>query len=236
MTVFTICLAEIVFNVHCIFPSTELYCHKYLSKEKPKYNIKINVEDIEYERRISVIEASDNYLETLALYRKISELMINENGILFHSSAIELDGDAYLFTGTSGTGKSTHTRLWRETFTDKEIHMINDDKPLICFKEDGIYVYGTPWSGKSKLNENRKAKIKGICYLKQGKENKINRISKSEAFPLMMKQTYRSSMRTGLIRTINLLKELCETIPIYEMSCNISREAALTSYNCMKEG
>jgi len=236
MTFFNITLARVPIYIKCLFPSTEVFCKNYLTEEKGKYSVAINKEDIEYEKKISIYEAPDRYLETLALYRKIAELMIDENVLLFHCSALELDGDAYLFCGPSGAGKSTHARLWRETFIDKNVHVINDDKPLIRFENGKVYVFGTPWDGKERLSENRSAPIKGICFLNQSKINKITKITGTEALPLLMKQTYRSTDRNRLIKTIGLLNILCTRVPMYVMDCDISREAAEISYNCMIEG
>lgn len=73
---------------------------------------------------------TDAYLETLAVYRKIAEKMPDYGTVLFHGSAIAVDGEAYIFTAKSGTGKSTHVRLWREMLGDRAV-MVNDDKPLI---------------------------------------------------------------------------------------------------------
>ena len=84
--------------------------------------------------------------------------------ILFHGSAVAVDGIGYLFTAKSGTGKSTHTRLWRELFGERAV-MLNDDKPLIKVSENGIIVYGTPWDGKHRLSTNTFVPLKGICFM-----------------------------------------------------------------------
>ena len=234
MTEFKIEIAEVVFKVVCLYESTREFCKEYLSEKVSQHCVEIKQDDIEFERKLSLFKMADQYLETLALYRKITELLIEEDVILFHCSAIEMDKKAYLFSGPSGIGKSTHVRMWREVFAEKNIHMINDDKPLIRFKEDGEYVYGTPWNGKGRLSENRGAPIQGVCFLSQGKENEIGRLSESEAFPLLLKQTYRSNDKNRLTRTIKLLQRMAIDIPVYKMTCNISHEAAIKSYNCMR--
>lgn len=77
-------------------------------------------------------------------YRKL----INLGGFMLHASAIVVDNKAYLFSAPSGTGKSTHTKLWQECFGDKAI-IINDDKPAIRIEEGKCFAYGTPFSGKT---------------------------------------------------------------------------------------
>ena len=74
------------------------------------------------------------YVEWIAIYRRLSDYVLQKDVLLFHSSALALDGQVYLFAAPSGTGKSTHARLWRETFGDRVV-MVNDDKPLLKIAE-----------------------------------------------------------------------------------------------------
>ncbi len=82
--------------------------------------------------------------------------------VLFHGSALAIDGDGYLFTAKSGTGKSTHTRLWRERFGDRVV-MINDDKPLLHIDAGSVIAYGTPWNGKHRLGTNASVPLRADC-------------------------------------------------------------------------
>ena len=80
-----------------------------------------------------------------------------------------MDGEAYIFTAVSGTGKSTHAMLWREVFGER-VRMINDDKPLIRITPEGkAVVYGTPWDGKHHLSKNSAFPLKAICWLTRAK-------------------------------------------------------------------
>lgn len=138
--------------------------------------------DIEYEREKSALEDRkeglpirnfpDSYLETLAVYRKFAENLLAYDTVLFHGSVVAVDGIGYLFTAKSGTGKSTHTRLWREYFGERAV-MVNDDKPLLQVTENGVIVYGTPWDGKHHLSNNISVPLKAICILTRAEENHI---------------------------------------------------------------
>lgn len=109
--------------------------------------------DIDFEREksaredtkegIPIRQFSDAYLETLAVYRKIADYLLSCDTLLFHGSVIAVDGEGYLFTAKSGTGKSTHTRLWREYFGERAV-IVNDDKPLLHITDSGVTAYGTP--------------------------------------------------------------------------------------------
>lgn len=210
-------------------------CKEYLSDEEPIFEILATDEDLEYERQHAEEDRaySKSYLEHTAIYRKFCEKSVEHNVVLCHGSVLEYKGEAYLFTAPSGTGKSTHTRLWREYFGD-EVIMINDDKPLLRFEEDGIYAFGTPWDGKHHISNNRNAKLKAICFLSQNKENHIRKISGDEALPMLMNQIYRPRNTEGLIKTMDYVNVLIEKVPMYQMGCNMEQEAAQIAYEGMK--
>lgn len=212
-------------------------CVDYLAEnEEPKFSIMATDEDLAYEQAQADedIQYSKSYLEFIALYRQFSEKVLDYGVVLCHGSVIELDGKAYMFTAPSGTGKSTHTRMWREHFGDK-VTMINDDKPLLKFKEDGIYAYGTPWDGKHHLSTNTSAKLAGICFLHQADKNEIRKIDPQEAVGLLMNQIYRPRNAEGLIKTLDYADRLMADIPMYAMGCTISEEAAVMAYNEMNK-
>lgn len=176
---------------------------------------------------------SDAYLESLVVYRKIAEQMPHYDTFLFHGSAIAVDGVAYIFTAKSGTGKSTHTRLWRKLLGDRAV-MVNDDKPLIKVHKDGTAtVYGTPWDGKHHLSSNIAVPVRAICILERAPDNHIRKITKAEALPILIQQTYRPADPTALAETLILLDRL--NVNLYLMGCNIDISAAEMSYQTLKE-
>ena len=241
---FSIRLADLVIKVYPVCSATEDYCKNYLCEEKADFAVSVQPEDIYYEREKSVREDlkenreirsfSDRYLETLALYRKIAEKMLEYNVLLFHGSCVAVDGVGYLFTAPSGTGKSTHTRLWREHFGSRAV-MVNDDKPLIAVRENEVRVYGTPWNGKHNLGENISVHLKAVCILERGVENKIERIDRFSAYPALLQQAYRPGNTEKLSGLLMLLEELGDKVPLYRMNCNMNPDAAETAYNGMND-
>ena len=137
------------------------FAAQYRTEDAADFCVETTAEDIRFEREKSAAEDrleghavraySDEYLETLAVYRKIAVRMLEYDTLLMHGSAVAVDGRAYLFVASSGTGKSTHTRLWREHFGARAV-MVNDDKTLVRVKEDSVTVCGTPWDGKHRLS------------------------------------------------------------------------------------
>ena len=152
-----------VVAVTALYASTRQYCKDYLCEGEPDFSVEITPEDIAVEQDFAdrehaleglpVRKMNGQVLERTALQRKLAEKLFTYDTQLFHGSVIAVDGEAYLFTAKSGTGKSTHTRLWREMLGDKAV-MVNDDKPFLRVMDDHVLVYGSPWNGKHGLGCN----------------------------------------------------------------------------------
>ena len=161
------------------------------------------------------------------LYRKY-------NGMMLHASAIAMDGEGYLFSANSGTGKSTHTDLWRACFGERVIY-INDDKPALRLNDGTWKVYGTPWSGKTELNSNVCVPLKSIAFLHRSAENGIERIHGAQALTLMLEQIIRPKTEKGIDIVFSMLDDLLARVPVYSLGCNISQAAAKLAYETMKQ-
>lgn len=161
--------------------------------------------------------------------------LINFDGFMLHSSAVVVDGNAYLFSAPCGTGKSTHTSLWEEYFKDRGAYVINDDKPAIRMEKDGTFtVYGTPWSGKTDKNRNTSAKLCGICFLERSEVNTIEKLPASQAMAKLVWQTTRPRDEETLAKLMSLLDKLLKEVSVYKMGCRIDYNAVETAYNAMK--
>lgn len=149
------------------------------------------------------------------------------DGYYLHSSAVILDGKAYLFTAPSGTGKSTHTEKWCRLFGAR---YLNDDKPVLrCV--DGVWMaYGTPWSGKRDLSSNEGVPLGGIIYLQRGQENKIALMEPSRAVPFLMSQTVYRLLREQTEMKLKLLDKILREVPVWEFYCRDDDEAAYISH------
>ncbi len=243
MNAFKIRLADKVIAVSALHGYIADYCRGYISDDTPDFAVQITQSDIDYEREksrredikegIPIRNFSDEYLETLAVYRKIAEKMIDYDTILFHGSVIAIDGIGYLFTAKSGTGKSTHTRLWRDLFGERAI-MVNDDKPLIKVSESGIIVYGTPWDGKHRLSTNISVPLKSVCVLERSEENRIEKVTADSVYNMLVQQVYRPQNPQKLLKTLQLIDILSENAGLYRLGCNMDISAAELAYNVMK--
>ena len=208
-------------------------CREYEIEGNFEPEVVVNPEEYDrsrYPKRLS--EESFCYMESgRQMYKKLLEF----NGFYLHSSAVEFDGRAYLFSGPSGMGKSTHTRLWQKVFGEGA-QVFNDDKPALRRIDGKWFAYGTPWCGKDGINQNKKVPLAGICFLKRGEENKIRRLEPKEAFPLLMSQTIFKIQDSGkLDLLLNSMNHLLNEIPIFELENKPVEEAAMLSHKTMLE-
>lgn len=157
--------------------------------------------------------------------------LLLHGGFMLHSSAVEYNGGAYLFSAASGTGKSTHTSLWLKEFSGARI--INDDKPAILLKESGVFACGTPWSGKSDLNLPVCVPLKGICILTRSENNYIEPLAAEDALFPLLDQTVRPKDEEKMSLLLEMLGEVIEQVGVWKMGCNISAEAAKMAYAAM---
>lgn len=220
----TIILAGHAIGIRCRYDFLPHLCQKYLTADPPEWVVEVGDDDLARENPKEEPYTA-GYLESLAVYRKICEQLIADDILLFHGSALAMDGKGYLFTAPSGTGKSTHAALWRQVYGER-VTMINDDKPLLRIRPEEITVYGTPWAGKANLQTNTSAPVAGIVLLHQAPGNIIRRMTEREAYPRLLSQTHRVADPQGLLRTLDLVQQLAR-LPVYELGCTPTPEAAL---------
>lgn len=243
MVTFIIGLAGKKIEVSALYESTLQFCRDYLCGGPADFSVAVSAADIAVEREKSAREDalegiptrqfSDQYLETLAVYRKIAEAMPDYDTLLFHGSVVAVDGEGYLFTAKSGTGKSTHTAFWRQEFGERAI-MVNDDKPLLQIRDGKVWACGTPWDGKHRLSTNTAVPLKAICILERGAENRIGPISARQALPMLLQQSYRPHTPDGTAALLNLLDRLTALVPFYRLHCNLDPSAARVAYEGMQ--
>ena len=166
---------------------------------------------------------------------KICRRMLEDyDGFFFHSSSLCLNGEGYLFTALSGTGKSTHTSYWRELFGGK-VTMINDDKPIIRKIDGKFYVCSTPWMGKSNIGTNLNVPVKAVYVLKRGDENRAEQVSPAKVFRELLEATLLPDKRENTAKLLELYDGLFSQAKLVELYCKPEIEAAKTAYNAVNE-
>ena len=148
-------------------------------------------------------------------------------GITYHASAIAYNGCALLFAAPSGTGKSTQARLWRESYPDAAV-CINDDTPIIM-KKDGVYrAYGSPWAGTSGENNNVSAPVKAVIYVERGTDNSVRPLVGQEKITRGLRSVRSQHFPVQMERQVKILLDFLDSVPVYELRCDISRGAVET--------
>lgn len=227
-------LADVAVKVNNRYEYIVNQCEKYLSDSHPDFEVTVSDEEIKKERSLSEYPFEDGYFESLCAYRHIAENLPDYNALLIHAAAIEVEGWAYLFLAKSGTGKTTHIKLWRKLLGEK-VNMINGDKPIVRFIDGVPYACGTAWCGKEKWERNVKVPIKALCFVSRGEVDEILKITSDKAVTKLLRQTYipKDSLRAE--KALTLLDRLLQTTKQYELYCTPNISAAEVSFNKMSK-
>ena len=164
-----------------------------------------------------------------------SQGILRRNGISIHSSCVWKDGLAYLFLGKSGTGKSTHSRLWMK-YLD-EVQLLNDDNPALRIMDGKVCVYGTPWSGKTPCYKPLSFPVAALVRLEQAPDNRFRMLESIEAFAALLPScSVVQSDRQLQDLLYDTLAEVCESVKVGWMECLPDEEAALLCHKSLTEG
>lgn len=244
MDTFTMEVAGLVVSVQPLFQSTKEYCRAYLTNQESDFFVRVTREDLSVEQERLAQEAieeglkirkfQDPFLERATIQRRVADYLVNRNTLMLHGSTISVDGRAYLFAAPCGTGKSTHTRLWRELFGQRAV-MVNDDKPFLHITDEGVLAYGSPWSGKHGLASNVCVPLQGICSLRRGAENNIHPIEAKHLIDMLRQQAHIPDDVSLAQKALELVDALTESVPLWIMECNKELEAAQVAYAAMCE-
>lgn len=184
----------------------------------------------------NVVEATvgiNPMLLRFALWMAVSMLSASSKMVLIHSSVIVHQNKAVLFLGESGTGKSTHTRLWLKHIPDA--HLLNDDSPILAV-EDGVpVVYGSPWSGKTHCYHQRRFPLAAAVRLSQAPYNKIRRLGVVEAFSAIQPSCPPALAQDGKFEdmVVDMLSDVLAAAPVFHLECLPDEAAAWTSHDAI---
>ena len=230
MLTFKIKIANKVIEINAFNETTKKYCLSFLSEEEPNYTITMTKEDLENEASNS----SDGKVyvneEISALYRKIADLLVEDGAVVFHSSAISVDGNGFLITARSGVGKSTHAKNLSGYIGDS-FKYINDDKPLLKVNDNEVIVYSSPWNGKERRGNNISAPLKAILFLSRGETNSYRKIvNKEEIYIKMLSQIYLPKEKSKREKALIIADKLLKNVNFYEINVTKDIESAKMTY------
>jgi len=226
---FKIKIANKVLDINAFNETTKRYCGNFLSDEEPNYFITMTEEDLKNESSNSIdgkVYVND---EISALYRKIANLFVEDNILVFHGSSFKVNNCGFIVTARSGVGKSTHVNLLKELLGDELVY-INDDKPLLEVKDD-ITIFSNPWNGKERRGNNTSASLKAILFLGRSEEPNFKKIiNKEEIYIKLMSQTYLPKEKSKREKALKLVDKLLKQTDFYEINVNMGEESAKMTY------
>ena len=235
MEPFVMEIAGFAIGVEPLFESTRMYCREYWTDREPEFHVTVKREELVQEQELLNIEAdeeglkrrkfSDMFLERSVIQRRVAENLARRDVLLMHGSTVAVDGRAYLFTAPCGTGKSTHTRLWREVFGDRAV-MVNDDKPFLKLTGEAVLACGSPWTGKHGIGTNVCVPLGGICILSRGRENVIRPAVAEQVEEFLRSQCFPPQG----------LEKLLDRVRLWQMECTRDPGAAVAAFETMKMG
>lgn len=149
--------------------------------------------------------------------------------LLLHASLVRHNDKGYAFVAKSGTGKSTHVNMWLQNIADCDL--MNDDNPIVRIIDNEIYIYGTPWSGKTPCYRNIKARLGAICKVVRDKKNDVLPYSPISAFTAMLPCCSAMKWDSGCFRSFcDTLSFIIERGLIHELHCLPNSEAAIVCH------
>ncbi len=158
--------------------------------------------------------------------------IIKYDAMLIHSSAVEYNGKAFLFSARSGVGKSTHTALWRKVFGN-DVKMINDDKPVVRISNGKAVAYGTPFDGGSGIANNISAPLGAVVFIERGEKNSIRKAETSEIIKNLYFSTAHFIGRNTADKMLTNFENLLSCTDFFILTCNTDISAAYTARNAI---
>lgn len=242
MEAFQMEIAGVAFQVMPLHMSTRDYCRAYWTKREAEVTVCVTEADLVREQELLDLEAVEEglkkrkfggpFLERSMIQRRVAEALLERDVVMMHGSTVAVDGQAYLFTAACGTGKSTHTRFWREVFGARAV-MVNDDKPFLRVCADRVLAYGSPWTGKHGLGENVCVPLKGICILERGAVNVILSADAEDCMEMLRHQAFTPENPALIEHSLDLVERIAAIVPNWKMKCTKDPEAARVSYAAM---
>ncbi len=198
----------------------------------PHLKIAITDADLLKEASLSPQQFSSSYYEFIAVMRKLAEWLPQNDAFLLHSATFDVDGVGVAFAAHSGTGKTTHMRLWKEYLGDR-MTVINGDKPMIRFFDSSPYptAYGTPWNGKENFGCNGKTELRHICFIERSEKNYAEKAEKQEIINKIFNQVFIPRHNPQIaMKALELIDRLLSVCELWTIHCNMDSDAGEIIY------
>ncbi len=198
----------------------------------------ISIPHDEIERGLAELPAESNLecFEGVLAYRLLADRIPLYDAFVLHAALFDVDGTGIALAAASGTGKTTHMRLWKRLLGPR-MTVVNGDKPVIRFFGDDEYptAYGTPWNGKEHYGKNTKTQLRHICFIERAEENSIAPLDKADAINRIFNQVYMPTDPAAAVATMALVDRMLSSCKVWIIKANMQPTAAETAYNAIFE-
>ena len=226
---FQIEAASLVIRIENRYNDVRDLCRDYLTAPDRPADIAVSVSEEELRREIAKAPRcflSDGYGESVVIYEKISNALPAFDAFVMHASVAAVDGEAYAFAAGSGTGKSTHTRFWKEALGDR-LTVVNGDKPICRFREGRLLACGTPWCGKEKWQTRAAVPLRALCLLERGEDNAVYPLDAFRSLQEIMRHFYLpGGGQVDMPKLMELVARMVTLVPVYRLRCRNDISAA----------
>ena len=237
---FTIRVANINILIQSVYSGIYKECRDYLIDDNIEPDIEIRVDDDSIRKEFEQIQLSGEPIndlqeaEILLVHRRIAESLLEFDILLMHGAVIAVNNNSYMFTGRSGTGKTTHIKKWLENIEGSFV--VNGDKPFLIVNSAGVFACGTPWCGKERYGTNTIIPLRSIVFMERSTNNYIEKVSIKSIFPMLLEQTYQPSDVEKMKRKLRLLLKIKEHVSFYKFYFNNFKDDAFhTSFDLLTQ-
>ena len=205
-------------------------CKEYLVVcDTPDITIDIPDSDIKNEMAINPMAQNEGYIESICAYRNIVKNIAGFDAFMLHGAVFTAEDRCIALLAHSGTGKTTHLKLWMHLLGDK-LTVINGDKPIVRFICGKPYAYGTPFNGKENIGTKSRAELTDICFIERSETNSVEEKSPLYSLDLIMDQIIMPNKSQDVYRVLGLIDQLINHCKIWLIKCNMDIHAAKIAY------
>ena len=221
-------------GISCTHPYLLDECREYLTDELPLFSVEADEEHKEELRKFFLGSSqvfSDAYLESVAVHEKVCGAVLDYDAAVFHAALISFDGQGVAFAAPSGTGKTTHIRLWKKLFSDR-VEIINGDKPLFTLRDGKFFASGMPWCGKENWGCNKTVPLKAVCFIERAEQNSISPLTENrEIMSRLFLQLAMPEEQHLMVKYLEFANKLIKTVPFFLLRCNMDINAAYIAHD-----
>lgn len=211
-------------------PYAVRHMHDYLADgDDFDEELVITKDDILFEQSLATGSAACS-VEFTAILRKVCHaLLYRYDGLFLHAATLMYNGKAYAFTAPSGTGKTTHCKLWRSVLGEDKVRFLNGDKLLLRFQDGRPIAYGNPWQGKEDYGENGQCELNAIFIVQRAEENSVFPAPPSESLRQLLRATVFPNDGEGKLKLLDRLEQILNTVKIGVLNVNMDPDAVETA-------